>query len=78
MPIRIKIDLPKIHIAISKSIACFKNKKYEFNGEHYWEVDTEGYTKKSILNILKKYFKIISEYSVFEYAYHWFVIMKKD
>ncbi len=44
--------------------------------EHYWEVNVKGYSKKMIIDILKKYFIIEKEFIPFENAYHLFFILK--
>lgn len=77
IPVRIYIDMPKIHIKWMRSIALFFNREYEFNGEHYWEVDTKGNIKKNVLAELKRTYKLLNQYTVFEYPYHWFIIMQK-
>lgn len=76
-PFQIRVDIPKIHFRINKSIAKFKNRIFQFDGEHYWEVDTKGCMKKEILAEIKKLFTVKKSYTVFEHAYHWFVIAKK-
>ena len=74
---QIRVDIPKIHFKINKSIAKFKNTNFQFDGEHYWEVETKGCRKKEILKEIAELFTIEHSYIVFENVYHWFVISKK-
>jgi hypothetical protein len=43
-------------------LPIFKNKKIEFNGEHYWELDLKETPRKKIKQDIEKYFNIIDEY----------------
>ena len=73
---RLKFDIPKIHFKILMSVKLFLKKRFTFNGEHYWEVESKGYPKKAIRRIISKYFTIENEYVVFENPYHWFLRLK--
>lgn len=68
------INIPKVHILINKTIPLFRNKIFEFDGEHYWQVDTKGYRKKDMIKRISKNFCIIRTYTIFELQYHWFII----
>lgn len=72
---RVKIDLPKIHYKGIIHFPRFWEGKFLFNGEHYWEVDTNICTHKTLCEIVSKYFVIKNEYLVFENPYHWFLIL---
>ena len=72
---RVKVDLPWIHLDWIKLAPLFWEKKFEFNGEHYWELDTKGCSLSIIRQILNKYFVIKNEFSVREYLYHRFYIL---
>lgn len=62
---RISLNIPKFW------------KKYKFDGEHYWEIGSHGYSKKRIINILKKYFIIKKIIHPNENKYHIFFILEK-
>lgn len=68
-----KIPLLNLNISIPKSYV-----NYKFNGEHYWEIGTKGYSVGKIRKILEKYFNIEYEYTPIENKYHRFFILKKN
>lgn len=74
---RYKIDFPKIHIKKLFTVPRLFEKSFKPNGEHYWEVNCKFHSKKIIRDVVKRYFRIINEYSVFEHPYHWFLILNK-
>ncbi|MDH6459005.1 2-polyprenyl-3-methyl-5-hydroxy-6-metoxy-1,4-benzoquinol methylase [Fusobacterium sp. PH5-7] len=73
----ISFKIPKLPL-FNLIISLPKNyMKYKFNGEHYWELGTKGYSVVKIRKILKKYFNIENEYTPLENKYHRFFILKK-
>lgn len=81
--ISFSFSIPKIKT--HKKVLLFKNhltKPWDINkngfGEHYWEIDAKGCpTRKTIKNIVKKYFASLNFYTLFENPYHMFFILKK-
>jgi hypothetical protein len=72
-----KVKLPliktvKVNIYIHKFF-----KRYKFNGEHYWEIGTRGYTRRSILRSMKKFFTVEKWYVAPYNWYHVFFILRK-
>lgn len=55
----------------------FKKKKNEFKGEHYWEINKQGYPLKRIIKDLCGECMLIKTYTVFENPYHRFFILEK-
>jgi len=53
-------------------------KKFKFNGEHYWEIGRKGHSKRRILRLLKKYFRVVGHYPELIQAEHHFFILKKS
>ena len=45
-------------------------------GEHYWEIDAKGYSKRKVNRIIKKYFIIERFFVPQENTYHMFYILK--
>jgi len=74
-----RISLPKIRDKyINFYLPIFIFKTHKFDGEHYWEINTRGYSKKKIREIIKKYFLIIKEYHNPEWRYSYnFVLSSK-
>lgn len=74
-----RISLPKINDKyINFYLPVFIFKTHKFDGEHYWEINTHGYSKKKIREIIKKYFSIIKEYHNPEWRYSYnFVLSSK-
>jgi ubiquinone/menaquinone biosynthesis C-methylase UbiE len=75
------VSLPKIGkfvFHIPKPI--FKQWTHTFDGEHYWEVNKEGYLLKNVIEDLKETFngcELLRTYRVNEYTYHRFFIFRK-
>jgi hypothetical protein len=51
-------------------------KKYKFDGEHYWEIGTRGYTKRSVLKSMRKFFTVEKWYVAPYNSYHVFFILR--
>ena len=51
-------------------------KKWKFDGQHYWEVGTKGYSYKKIQHIFKESFKLDKSFIAKENSYHYFLIGK--
>lgn len=51
-------------------------KKHMFNGQHYWELGTRGYSVKKIKKILLKYGGIAHDFVPFGNSYHHFFTLK--
>lgn len=49
---------------------AFKLEKHEFNGEHYWEVNKQGYDLARIIQDFSKFSVLVRTYRVFENPYH--------
>lgn len=76
--VKVQIKLPKIWINYCKSLCRFWKKDFQFNGEHYWEINSAfKYRCTKIRRILKKYFVVRDEYCVENNAYHRFFILEK-
>ena len=54
-----------------------KNRKYKFDGAHYWELGIENYTVEKFENKLQKYFQVIMQGRLRENFYHHFFFLKK-
>lgn len=53
------------------------NSTFQFNGEHYWEVNiAKPYTSPQIRKVIGKHFKLEKEYLVENNPYHRFYILK--
>lgn len=50
-------------------------RKHEFNGRHYWELGTKGYSVSRIRECLTKHFILEREFIPFENQYHHFFIL---
>ncbi len=64
--------LAEIHYKVMK-----KNRKFKFDGEHYWELGIENYTLEKFVNQVQKYFKVIKQGRIRENFYHHFFLLKK-
>jgi ubiquinone/menaquinone biosynthesis C-methylase UbiE len=52
--------------------------KWEFNGEHYWNISNKGYSLSRISNDIRAAgFEIEQTFSVFEMSWHRFFILRK-
>jgi len=69
---RFGIVLANIHYNMMK-----KNRKFKFDGAHYWELGIENYTLEKFENQLKKCFKVIMQGRLRENFYHHFFLLKK-
>ncbi|MBU1987987.1 MAG: class I SAM-dependent methyltransferase, partial [Nanoarchaeota archaeon] len=52
-------------------------RKFKFNSEHYWEMGRKGYSKKKILTLFNKYFKLVDCYPELIQPEHYFFILEK-
>jgi len=54
-------------------------RQYNFNGEHYWELGTRGYTPERIIKALEVVgLTVIRTYRVSENSYHQFFVCRKS
>lgn len=75
---KVQIKLPKIWINCYKSLCRFWKKDFQFNGEHYWEINSAiKYRCAKIRKILERYFAVKDEYCVENNTYHRFFILEK-
>ncbi len=51
--------------------------KNKFNGEHYWEMGKQGYSKRLLRKKISNNFEIIEESTPALSSYHYFFILKK-
>ena len=77
MKYKFEVKLPviktvKLNVYIHKFF-----KKHKFDGEHYWEIGTRGYTKRSVLKSMRKFFLVEKWYVAPYNPYHMFFILKK-
>ncbi len=63
-------------VSFSKRISKFY-RKHKFDGQHYWEVGTKGYSLIKIKKIISKYFKIKKIIHPYENKYHIFFKIEK-
>jgi len=55
-----------------------KTEEHEFDGQHYWEINTKGYPLERIKkDINKAGFKIKKTFRPFEYPFHRFFVLEK-
>jgi hypothetical protein len=52
-------------------------KRYTFDGQHYWEIGTRGYTKRSVRKSMRKFFTVKKWYVAPYNTYHVFFILRK-
>lgn len=72
-----QLKIPFIGTAlISKRIPKFY-KEHKFDGEHYWEIGTKGYSLKKIKRTISKYFNINKIIHPYENKYHVFFRLEK-
>jgi len=76
---RFNIQIPKVgELKILIPLPRLKPLTWEFNGEHYWNIGTKGYSLRKIKReIYNAGFKIERSYRVFEIPWHRFFILKK-
>ena len=74
----IKIKLPKFpRFSLSLIVPKFLE-NYKFNGQHYWEVGTKGYSKSKVYRDMKEVFSTV-EYKKFDdFYYHLFIECNKS
>ena len=68
--------LPKKGLKTILSVKIPFPRKFEFDGEHYWEIGKKGYSLNKIRKILSKYFVIGREFYPTENMWHYFFILK--
>lgn len=75
LPLDLKLYTAHIHIRKVLKICHYWYKDFEFNGEHYWEINSAAkYSAAHIRKEIRRLFHIENEY-VFEYhTYHRFYI----
>jgi SAM-dependent methyltransferase len=72
--------LPKIHdiyIYLDIPFPIKQKKNITDKDAHYWEVNRIGYSKKRILNIIKKHFTVKKEFRPRFNKSHWFLVLEK-
>ena len=52
-------------------------RKHMFDGQHYWEIGTKGYSKNRIIKVLEKYFLVEEINNPYENPYHIFFKLRK-
>lgn len=52
-------------------------KEHKFNGEHYWELGTKGFSVKKIRTAICKYMKIKKEYHNWDWRYSYNFVLSK-
>ena len=68
----IKIKIPRIkRFSISLIIPKFFE-DFKFNGQHYWEVGTKGYSRRRVLEDIRSVFKNSTQVKFNDYHYHAF------
>lgn len=56
----------------------FKAQIHKFNGEHYWELNKQGYVLSHVIaDFSKKHVRMVKTYRVFENSYHRFLIFER-
>jgi SAM-dependent methyltransferase len=72
--------LPKLHDIYFHLDIPYKikqKKNITDKDAHYWEVNRIGYSKKRILNIIKKHFTVKKEFRPRFNKSHWFLVLEK-
>jgi ubiquinone/menaquinone biosynthesis C-methylase UbiE len=54
-----------------------KKKRFQFNGEHYWELGINSYNKDLFQKTVRRYFIIEKENRLLQNPYHHFFLLKK-
>jgi ubiquinone/menaquinone biosynthesis C-methylase UbiE len=77
------LKIPKLRKILKKDFVrlflgfpLFFYKRKPFGG-HFWEMGTKGYSKKRVMAILNKNFKILKEESPLLNSYHYFFLLEK-
>lgn len=52
------------------------NKIFQFNGEHYWEINTKGYLKSKISKLISKNYHICKKFIQPNNVYHFYYVVK--
>jgi hypothetical protein len=52
-------------------------KRHRFNGQHYWEIGTRGYSLRKVIKDFEKVMKLVKTYRVPENSYHRFFLFEK-
>jgi SAM-dependent methyltransferase len=53
--------------------------RHDFNGEHYWELGTEGYTRVRIVESLEAAgFRVVRDFRVPEHPWHHFFVLRGE
>jgi 2-polyprenyl-3-methyl-5-hydroxy-6-metoxy-1,4-benzoquinol methylase len=79
VPVRVKLDVPKIHINIFHKFTRIWKSDFKFNGEHYWEISSaRQYSANVVRGKIRKLFTIEHEWNVRYNAYHKFFILRKN
>ena len=61
------------------TIPRLKPIEWKFDGEHYWEIGTSGYSIKKIISQIEKLnFLISKNYRVFDFPYHRILLLEKS
>lgn len=55
----------------------FRNKVHLFDGEHYWEINKQGYSLKQVIHDFSQKAKLLKTYRPFENPYHRFFIFSR-
>ena len=55
----------------------FKAVAHEFDGEHYWEINKQGYSLDRVIADFSKRLKLSKTYRVFENPYHRFFVFER-
>jgi len=72
--VKFQLRVPFININITKKLKS--NNKFKFNGEHYWELNTAGYSFNRIRQDITEHYNILKEFKVPENPYHYFFILE--
>ncbi len=76
---RINVQIPKLgEMKMLIPLPRFRTLHHKFDGEHYWEIGTDGCTLSKIFKDIQRVgFNIEKTFRVFENPYHRFFILKK-
>lgn len=67
---KIRFDIPRPQFCLPKHV---------FNGEHYWEINKEGYPLEDVIRLMEKCGCIVNKsYRVIEHPYHHFFVLVKN